>query len=113
MQIPLLPVSLVLAGLVAPGVAGAAARQTIPLDDGWEFRQQMPADGSAPAEWRPAQVPGDVHLDLLRHKIIPDPFFRDNESKLQWIGEAAWEYRVSIQVAPALLQRRQIELRHA
>ena len=110
MQIPLLPVSLVLAGLVAPGVAGAAARQTIPLDDGWEFRQQMPGDGAAPVEWRPAQVPGDVHLDLLRHKIIPDPFFRDNESKLQWIGEAAWEYRVSIPVAPALLQRRQIEL---
>ena len=60
MRIPLLPVSLVLAGLTAPAVAGAAARQMIPLDDGWEFRQQVPADGSAPAEWRPAQVPGAV-----------------------------------------------------
>jgi beta-mannosidase len=110
MHIPLLPVSLVLAGLTAPAVAGAAARQTIPLDDGWEFRQQVPADGSAAAEWRPAQVPGDVHLDLLRHQIIPDPFFRDNESKLQWIEGADWEYRKTLPISADLLRHNHVEL---
>jgi len=25
--------------------------------------------------------------------MIPDPYMRDNESKLQWIGEVGWEYR--------------------
>ena len=110
MHIPLLPVSLVLAGLTAPAVAGAAARQMIPLDDGWEFRQQVPADGSAPAEWRPAQVPGDVHLDLLRHQIIPDPFFRDNESKLQWIEGADWEYRKTLPISADLLRHNHVEL---
>ncbi len=110
MHIPLLPVSLVLAGLTAPAVAGAAARQMIPLDDGWEFRQQVPADGSAAAEWRPAQVPGDVHLDLLRHQIIPDPFFRDNESKLQWIEGADWEYRKTLPISADLLRHNHVEL---
>ncbi len=110
MQIPLLPVSLVLVGLAAPGVAGAAARQIIPLEEGWEFRQQVPADGSAPAEWRPAQVPGDVHLDLLRHKIVPDPFFRDNESKLQWIEGADWEYRKTLPMSADLLRHNHVEL---
>jgi beta-mannosidase len=82
----------------------------IPLDDGWEFRQQVPADGSAPAEWRPAQVPGDVHLDLLRHQIIPDPFFRDNESKLQWIEGADWEYRKTLPISADLLRHNHVEL---
>jgi beta-mannosidase len=110
MKIPLLPVTLVLAGLAAPGIAGEKVRQVIPLDDGWEFRQQVPADGSAPAEWRPAQVPGDVHLDLLRHQIIPDPFFRDNESKLQWIEGANWEYRKTVPATADLLQHNHVEL---
>jgi beta-mannosidase len=110
MQIPLLPITLVLAGLAAPGIAGEKVRQVIPLDDGWEFRQQVPADGSAPAEWRPAQVPGDVHLDLLRHQIIPDPFFRDNESKLQWIEGADWEYRKTLPISAELLRHNHVEL---
>jgi beta-mannosidase len=46
----------------------------------------MPATAT-PAEWRPATVPGDVHLDLLANKLIPDPFYRDNEAKLQWIQD--------------------------
>jgi len=33
-------------------------------------------------------VPGDVHLDLLKNGNIPDPFYRDNEVKLQWIEKA-------------------------
>jgi beta-mannosidase len=110
MQIPLLPRFLVLANLVASGVAGAAPRQVIPLNDAWEFRQQMPADSSTPAEWRPAKVPGDVHLDLLSHQIISDPFYRDNESKLQWIEGAAWEYRKTLAVSADWLQHNHVEL---
>lgn len=40
----------------------------------------------------PAQVPGCIHTDLLAADIIPDPFFRDNEKALQWIGEIGWTY---------------------
>jgi len=64
----------------------AAQKQTVPLDSGWEFRQTPESPGAAETTWRPAQVPGDVHLDLLRNNLIPDPFYRDNEARLQWIG---------------------------
>ncbi len=59
---------------------------TIDLSKGWKFRR------AGTKEWMPARVPGNVHLDLLRNKMIPDPYFRDNEEKLQWIGEVGWEY---------------------
>ncbi|GGH17190.1 beta-mannosidase [Silvibacterium dinghuense] len=49
----------------------------------------------------PAKVPGDVHLDLLANKRIPEPFYRDNESHLQWIQDAAWEYRRTLHVSRA------------
>jgi len=83
-------------------------RQDISLNSGWEFRQLGAADNSA--GWLPAQVPGDVHLDLLRTKLIPDPFYRDNEAKLQWIENADWEYRTTIQATPNLLNHKNIEL---
>src|ERR1700751_674710 len=60
--------------------AQAAPRSSLDLNSEWQFRQRMPAT-STPAEWRPATVPGDVHLDLLANKLIPDPFYRDNEAK--------------------------------
>jgi beta-mannosidase len=63
----------------------------VELDGGWKFRQ------SGTREWLPAKVPGVVHLDLLDNKIIPDPYISDNESKLQWIGEAGWEYMTTFQ----------------
>ncbi len=40
----------------------------------------------------PAVVPGDVYLDLLSAGKIPDPFYRDNENGLQWIGQTDWQY---------------------
>ena len=85
-------------------------RQTIPLNQGWEFHQRgAPADSPLGA-WRPAQVPGDVHLDLLRHRMIADPFVRDNEARLPWISQADWEYRITFPMTAGLLQRGQIEL---
>ncbi|MCL1887657.1 MAG: glycoside hydrolase family 2 protein [Kiritimatiellaeota bacterium] len=40
----------------------------------------------------PAVVPGVVQQDLLRAKAIPDPFYRDNEKQVQWVGEKDWVY---------------------
>ena len=39
-----------------------------------------------------------MHTDLLANKLIPDPFYRDNEIKLQWIDSADWEYRTIFNV---------------
>src|ERR1035438_6876183 len=72
-----------------------AQNAVLALDHGWEFRQVTAGAQEAESGWLPATVPGDVHLDLLANKKIPDPFFRDNESKLQWIENESWEYRLN------------------
>jgi beta-mannosidase len=95
------------------GFAGGqreAARTDTEIDQGWEFRQLAPPANNTDGRWRPAQVPGDVHLDLLRNKLIPDPFYRDNEAKLQWIEGASWEYRTTINISPETLKRQNLEL---
>jgi beta-mannosidase len=88
----------------------AAAKQSILLNQGWEFRQVTNLQGIAHAQWLPAKVPGDVQLDLLRNKLIPEPFYRDNENKLQWIENADWEYRTTIPVSKKLMSRTNIDL---
>ncbi|HEY1731006.1 MAG TPA: glycoside hydrolase family 2 protein [Terriglobales bacterium] len=65
---------------------------------------------AAEGGWIAATVPGDVHLDLLHAGKIADPFYRDNESKLQWIEKAGWEYRTSIDATPSVLAREHVEL---
>jgi beta-mannosidase len=87
-------------------VALAAQNTVLTLDHGWQFRQV----GAAESGWLPATVPGDVHLDLLANKKIGDPFYRDNEAKLQWIEKESWEYRLSFEATPALLSRSNVEL---
>jgi beta-mannosidase len=87
-----------------------AQNAVLALDHGWQFRQITPGIVQADNGWLPATVPGDVHLDLLANKKIPDPFFRDNESKLQWIEQESWEYRLSFEVTPALLARSNVDL---
>jgi beta-mannosidase len=86
-----------------------AKNAVLNLDRGWQFRQ-VSAGQEAEAGWLPATVPGDVHLDLLTNKKIPDPFYRDNEAKLQWIEKESFEYRDSFDVTPALLARSHVDL---
>jgi beta-mannosidase len=90
---------------------GAAFSQTqkIPLESGWEFHEY---NGAKPelAEWRSATVPGLIHTDLLDHKLIPDPFYRDNESKVQWVSDSEWEYRKTITADQGLLKHKHIDL---
>lgn len=80
------------------------------LDHGWQFRQAAATAQDAEAGWLPATVPGDVHLDLLANKKIEDPFYRDNESRLQWIENESWEYRLKFDVTPGLLARSNVDL---
>lgn len=82
----------------------------IQLNQNWQFRQAPAAGQSTGGDWMPATVPGDVHLDLLANKKIPDPFYGDNESALQWIEKVGWEYELVFQVTPALLARSHVDL---
>ena len=87
-----------------------AQNAVLTLDHGWQFRQVTAGAQQDENGWLPATVPGDVHLDLLANKKIADPFFRDNESKLQWIEKESWEYRLEFAVAPAMLSRSNVDL---
>ena len=80
------------------------------LDSGWQFRATGNTDHADVKQWHPAQVPGVVHTDLLRNSLIPDPFDRDNEFHLQWIGLTDWEYQTTFQVDAAALGHDHIDL---
>ena len=58
----------------------------------------------------PAAIPGSVHTDLIKNGQIQDPYYRDNETRLQWIGEQDWEYRTSFTVGDDILSFQNIEL---
>ena len=85
-------------------------KAVVELDHGWQFRQADAGVQEGNGSWMPAAVPGDVHLDLLANKKIDDPFFRDNESKLQWIEKANWEYHDTVDVSADLLRHTQVDL---
>jgi beta-mannosidase len=70
----------------------------------WEFRK--PAERT----WHAAEVPGTIHTDLLKNKLIPDPFYRDNEKKVQWIEKEDWEYRALFNAPAATWNKKYIEL---
>ncbi|NLM96837.1 MAG: glycoside hydrolase family 2 protein [Halanaerobiaceae bacterium] len=58
-----------------------------------------------------ASVPGCVHLDLLAEGFIDDPFFRDNEKELMWIGETDWDYSREFIIEKEILDHDKILLK--
>jgi len=77
---------------------------SIELNMNWQFKNQKEN------KWYKATVPGTVHTDLFANKLIPDPFYRDNESKLQWIDKADWEYKTVFSVDVQTFAKKNIEL---
>jgi beta-mannosidase len=106
--------------------AGAAEPSSRELNSGWQFRivhkvEYVPAasgagqwkqsaDTGALGQWHAAQIPGVVQTDLLENHLIPQPFERDNETRLQWIGESDWEYQTAFAMDAAGLAREHADL---
>ena len=74
------------------------------LNDRWQFKSYGEDD------WMNAKVPGNVHLDLIENQAIPDPFFGQNESELQWISDKDWKYKLEFEPDKDILERKKIEL---
>jgi beta-mannosidase len=55
-------------------------------------------------------VPGCIHTDLLRHGLIPDPFWANNERDLQWIEERDWRYFCQFKASPECLAHERVDL---
>ncbi|EXJ81605.1 hypothetical protein A1O1_07670 [Capronia coronata CBS 617.96] len=74
-----------------------AIKQRQDLNTGWKWRLAN-ANGEAKADeslksWTPVQsFPSVIQMELLAHKIIPDPNVGENERQIQWAGRADWEY---------------------
>lgn len=68
------------------------------LDGAWSLRQ-CGADLQVGA-----RVPGCVHVDLMRAKVIPDPFRADNEARVAWVHECDWEYERSFRADACLFE---------
>ena len=92
----------------------AAEPVTRDLNSGWQFRFVTGPDAAKSQtemqQWHPAQVPGAVQTDLLQNKLIPEPFYQDNETRLQWIGESDWEYQTTFDLDAAALAHEHLEL---
>ncbi len=74
------------------------------ISQNWKFRQ---ADK---AEWYSATVPSSIHTELLKHKLIPDPYYRDNEKLVQWVEDKDWEYKTSFDIAPDVFSNTNLDL---
>ncbi len=74
------------------------------LNFNWQFRE------AGSTQWYKATVPGTIHTDLLRNKLIPVPFFGNNEKKLQWIDTTVWEYKCIFNVDKKILSLPNIDL---
>jgi beta-mannosidase len=102
----------------SPLVAEELSSRTLHSD--WQFRalgdpgkyvdaKSVEVKGDIKA-WHAAQVPGVVQTDLLHNNLIPDPFDRDNEFRLQWIGLTDWEYQTTFQADAASLGHDHVDL---
>lgn len=83
---------------------GSKSKQLNLAKNDWEF--SIVGQNS----WMQASIPGCVHTDLLLNSKIDDPYFRENENRLQWIGEQDWEYRCFLTVDDEFLSFQNIEL---
>ena len=76
--------------------------QTLSLNGDWKLLHSDGERGRAeyalaetiqPERYLAAQVPGSVHLDLMRAGLIDDPALGLNSLKARWVEECIWAYR--------------------
>lgn len=79
-------------------------KDVLELDGEWTLKGPRKVEISA-------RVPGCVHADLHREGLIPDPYFRDNEKKVQWAGDACWSYERTFEVEASFLESKRAQLR--
>jgi beta-mannosidase len=53
-----------------------------------------------------ANVPGDIHTDLYRAKVIADPYFGINAKSVQWIEEKRWSYKREFNIETGFLNKK-------
>lgn len=83
--------------------------KTISLNDGWQFRLagkslQNGMKDSTFTKWQEATIPGSVQSNLIRHGLLPDPFYGTNEEKVQWVENENWDFKNTFLISVQQLQ---------
>ncbi|KIM32355.1 glycoside hydrolase family 2 protein [Serendipita vermifera MAFF 305830] len=89
------------------------SRTTHLLSDSWAWKQYVKDkdsdialitdfhldQGADLTSWKPCEsIPSDIHVELLRAGLIPDPLVGSNEHAIQWIADAEWLYGCIFQI---------------
>ena len=78
--------------LIVPSFHWSQTGETLSLNEGWQFSQMNKET------WYDAEVPGSVQRDLVRHGVLPDPFYGTNEELVQWVEDENWDFRKTFMV---------------
>jgi beta-mannosidase len=71
--------------------------QRIPISQNWEFKQETCLNNGTATSYLPvSQFPTVAHIDLLHHKLIPDPYIDTNELVCLWVNDADFTYRTTL-----------------
>lgn len=70
------------------------------LNDNWHFLYR--------GQWKTSKVPGSIHLDLMHHNEIEDPFVGTNEKDAKWVGERDWDYKLNFRPKKKIFERKSI-----
>ncbi|MDR2010812.1 MAG: hypothetical protein LBQ22_10055 [Bacteroidales bacterium] len=76
-----------------------STRKKINLNDKWVFF--YPETGN----WYEAEVPGNIHTDLMKHGLISDPFYDTNSGEMSWIADETWRYRRDFTISNEFYER--------
>lgn len=93
-----------LSSLSLLNILGAMTPEIKSLQHNWFYRSP---DQN---EWTPCSIPGFIHKILFEQGLIPEPYYAQNESTLQWISEKDWIFKCIFDVDSSLLLRKKIEL---
>ncbi len=77
---------------------GVASGESLSLNDGWKFSQKNKDT------WYDAEVPGSVQRDLIRHGVLPDPYYGTNENDVQWPELEDWDFKKTFVVTAEQLK---------
>ncbi|MEF1218901.1 glycoside hydrolase family 2 protein, partial [Photobacterium damselae] len=78
---------------------------TLLLDGQWQLTSPQHSHIAIPCT-----LPGDVHSALLAAELIVDPYFAENESLVQWVGESDWLLTREFEVSQEMLDHHAIDL---
>lgn len=83
-----------------------------PCDATKELDSERLYDLATSQEWLACKnsAPSDIFVELMHYNKIPDPFKKQNETLVQWVGQTGWLYRCDFTCNEAIQEGRHADL---